>query len=244
MGSLRAIVGPVRFDGRLAFLVPKAKEERKKEKKKEKKEKKEKKQPEAKSVANTNLKDLKVTYPYFYDEYIRWRATQSEQQPVQEVADPRRPAVARMPADDPEWVYTDSYVATSISEFFLQLVSAIFVGVTWRRFPNVPIRDHMKQSVNMMIAAPAIALLGWCFVPLWMSRNTGWANMNNSGGAIICWVCLFVGFMGFFTYGVSWLYWGRFLELPGSLWCPPDFVEQAAVWSSFSALSAAIGAIL
>ncbi|KAK4235249.1 hypothetical protein C8A03DRAFT_17989 [Achaetomium macrosporum] len=59
-----------------------------------------------------------------------------------------------------EWIYTDSYVSSSVSEFVLQLISAIFVGITWRRFPNEPIREHMEDRVNLMLAAPALVLVG------------------------------------------------------------------------------------
>ncbi|KAJ9139234.1 hypothetical protein NKR19_g7543 [Coniochaeta hoffmannii] len=226
MGSLRSLVGPVRLSGRLAFLAPQPKEEKKMKKNRENEQRGEKRGTN--TTANTN--NLKEAYPYFYDEYIRWRTAQTEQQqqdqpPPQEVTNPWRLHYET----DPEWVYTDSYVATSISEFCLQLVSAIFVGITWRRFPNAPIREHMKTYVNLMIAAPTLALLGWLF---------------SGASGVLTMVLFFVGLTGFFTYGASWLYWGHFLDLPGSLWCPPKFVTQAAMWSSFSALSTAVGALL
>ncbi|KAM7189660.1 hypothetical protein V8F33_009908 [Rhypophila sp. PSN 637] len=150
-----------------------------------------------------------------------------------------------------EWIYTDSYVATSVAEFVIQLVSAIFIGITWRRFPNQPIREHMEDYYNYMLAAPAMSLVGWLLIPIWRKRNRGgWDRTDISGrtdvsgrtGVFV--FVLFLGFSGFFTYGVAWRYWAEFLLLPGSLWCPPKFVEQAAVWSSFSALSAFFGALL
>lgn len=115
-----------------------------------------------------------------------------------------------------EWIYTDSYVATSIAEFVLQLMSAVFVGVTWQRFPNEPIREHMKNWVNLMIAAPALALVGWALVPVWVRRDEDvWEDRNACAKIILAVICL--GLPGFFTYGVAWKYWDEFLLLPGSL---------------------------
>jgi hypothetical protein len=116
-----------------------------------------------------------------------------------------------------EWVYTDSYVATSISEFFLQLVSAIFVGVTWKRFPNKPILDHMNLYVNFLIVSPILGLLGWAFVPIWYARDEGITTKGSIRTHFFGWLYLLVGLTGFFTFGAAWLYWSHFLELPGSL---------------------------
>lgn len=223
MGSLRSVVGPVHLTGRLAFLRPREKKEEGEKKQAKPGQKQEKKQAGEKDDTKANakkLRDLKQTYTYFYDEYINWRAAQTtDQQPAAEIIPCSSRTVSH--ADDDgngEWVYTDSYVATSVSEFCLQLVSAIFVGVTWRRFPNAPIREHMQRYVNMVTASPALALAGWLFVPVWTPRNEGWANMRGGAtGAVASWVWLFLGLTGFFTYGVSWLYWGKFLDLPGSL---------------------------
>ncbi|KAM7191937.1 hypothetical protein V8F20_009061 [Naviculisporaceae sp. PSN 640] len=145
-----------------------------------------------------------------------------------------------------EWIYTDSYIATSIAEFVIQLISAIFIGITWRRFPNEPIRNHMQNYYNYMLAAPALSLVGWVFIPIWWKRNRGSARYaGDRVKTIDFFLCLFfLGLPGFFTYGVAWRYWAEFLLLPGSLWCPPKFIEQAAVWSSFSGLSAFSGAVM
>ncbi|KAK0740087.1 hypothetical protein B0T18DRAFT_448814 [Schizothecium vesticola] len=141
-----------------------------------------------------------------------------------------------------EWIYTDSYISTSIAELCLQLISAVFIGVTWSRFPNEPIREHMENYYNYMLAAPAMAFIGWGLVPIWRGRLRDVCR-DRFG---VCWeivlVCCFLGFCGFFTYGVAWRFWAEFLLLPGSLWCPPKFVQLAAVWSSFSGMSALFGA--
>jgi hypothetical protein len=137
-----------------------------------------------------------------YDEYLRWQARQ-----------------AGTSSDSPtvEWIYTDSYVATSVGELFLQLVSAIFIGVTWRRFPNDPIREHMKDYVNFMLAAPVLTLVGWLFVPIWLRRSRGlWRHESVLCLSLITAV-FFMAVPGFFTYGVAWRYWDEFLTLPGSL---------------------------
>ncbi|KAK4118213.1 hypothetical protein N657DRAFT_675685 [Parathielavia appendiculata] len=159
---------------------------------------------------------------------------------------PFAPAVAG-PRGEEEWVYTDSYVATSVSELFLQLMSAVFVGVTWRRFPNEPIREHMQHHVNFMLAAPALALVGWLLIPIYIKRDESIFDGDTDGvtwegsAEYLLLATIFLGLTGFFTYGVAWRYWAEFLMLPGSLWCPPKFIEQAAVWSSFSGLAAFFG---
>lgn len=118
-----------------------------------------------------------------------------------------------------EWVYTDSYIATSIAEFVIQLVSAIFIGITWRRFPNEPIRDHMQNYYNYMLAAPAMSLVEWVFIPIWWKRNRGVDKYRlETAKKAQFFICLFfLGLPGFFTFGVAWRYWAEFLLLPGSL---------------------------
>ncbi|KAF4902614.1 hypothetical protein CGCFRS4_v002194 [Colletotrichum fructicola] len=52
-------------------------------------------------------------------------------------------------ASDPlerEYVYFDSYRSTVVAEIILHLISAVFVGVTWERFPNSIIKKHMKVN--------------------------------------------------------------------------------------------------
>jgi hypothetical protein len=118
--------------------------------------------------------------------------------------------------EEPEWVYTDSYVTTCIAELTLHLISAVFIGVTWRRFPNVPIREYMKTFVNLMIAAPAVALISWVFVPIWFRRNKGIMEYISPGVRITMFTFI-LGIPDAFTYGVAWIYWSVFLQLPGSL---------------------------
>jgi nitroreductase len=119
---------------------------------------------------------------------------------------------------DDEWIYTDSYIATAISEFFVQLISAVFVGVTWRRFPNEVIRDHMKARVNCLLAAPAMAFLGWFMVPIWNNRNSFAIRGSEPGWVgVTIYAVLYLGVVGLMTYGASWYYWTGFLNLPGSL---------------------------
>jgi len=125
--------------------------------------------------------------------------------------------------EETEWVYTDSYIATAIGEVFVQLISAIFVGVTWHRFPNEIIRDHMKSRVNCLLAAPAMAFLGWFLVPIFVNRKsfpTGEGVIYTSGTlwvGVTIYAIIYSAIVGTMTYGVSWYYWTEFLNLPGSL---------------------------
>jgi len=160
---------------------------------------------------------------YQYDEYIRQhsKAAVLEVQPAQEIQIMEYGEVS----GEPEWIYTDSYVTTCIAELVLHLISAIFIGVTWRRFPNVPIREHMKTDINLMIAAPALALFSWVCVPIWFRRNRGVLGYNKYGyfddhtNPVVLIILFFFVLVipAVFTYGVAWKYWNDFLQLPGSL---------------------------
>ncbi|KAK3314349.1 hypothetical protein B0H66DRAFT_376669 [Apodospora peruviana] len=211
---------------------------------------------------NTKMpaKPTTTTAPrYQYDEYLEWRKRWVDDPLEQYKSEPRANAARairtgeefvtraqrereeKQASEQEEWIYTDSYVSTSVGEFFVQLLSAIFIGITWHRFPNEPIKDHMKHWLNLMMAAPAMSLLGWVVIPVWFKRGRAVTESK-----CLDFMLMLVWFVvpGFLTYGVAWKYWDEFLMLPGSLWCPPKFAEQAAVWSSFSALSSFLGTIL
>jgi hypothetical protein len=190
MAILRLVVGPIYLRGYLAFLRPTTKV---------------KTPPTQDQGTAVPLKPAALRYQY--DEYRNWHSRAE----VQEVQITEFENVS-----EPEWVYTDSYVTTCIAELILHLISAVFIGVTWRRFPNVPIREFMKTDVNLMIAAPALALFSWVCVPIWLRRNKGILEDPNP---LIC-LSLFIFILvipAVFTYGVAWKYWGDFLQLPGSL---------------------------
>jgi hypothetical protein len=144
---------------------------------------------------------------YQYDEYRNWHSKAA----VQQVQITEFESVS-----EPEWVYTDSYVTTCIAELTLHLISAVFIGVTWHRFPNAPIREFMKTDINLMMAAPALALFSWVCVPIWLRRNKGILEDTNPLVRVGLFIFILV-IPAVFTYGVAWKYWGDFLQLPGSL---------------------------
>jgi hypothetical protein len=169
---------------------------------------------------------------YQYKEYVDWQSRLAAQKtkPVAQKTQPAAqqiiPAAQETQITDrediywrysPEWVYTDSYVTTCIAELILHIISAVFIGVTWRRFPNVPIREYMKSDVNLMIAAPAVALFSWVCVPIWVPRRKGILEDVESSARRLTLFVLILIIPAFFTYGVAWKYWRDFLQLPGSL---------------------------
>lgn len=219
---LRLLVGPIYLRGRLAFLAQSEKKDKRVDASQNEKgvtSLKEKisavfRKNKATTALGKNKKGTALEQGrsgYGYDEYLRWRTAQAKFYPELATRTLRRD-------DGPEYVYTDSYVATSISEFFLQLVSAIFIGITWRRFPNEAIREHMKSNVNCMLAAPALSLFSWVLVPIWLKRDVRWLRDDDHPRVAALGRAILVLFVtGIFTYGVAWRYWSDFLKLPGSL---------------------------
>ncbi|RMI99066.1 hypothetical protein CDV36_016075 [Fusarium kuroshium] len=134
---------------------------------------------------------------------------------------------------DGEYVFADSYIGTAIAEVVLHVVMASFVGITWQRFPNEPIREWMKPLTTYIQVVPAILFLEVALVvPIWRrSRHPSWFSTS-------FWDVI-IGSLFFATvYAALWAYWAHFLELPGSLWCPPELTVQTVVWVIFSVLSA------
>lgn len=112
---------------------------------------------------------------------------------------------------DGEYVYTESYISSAIGELLLQIIAAAFVGTTWKRFPNEPIKDHMSGALVYMEIVPVITLICLMVVPFWHRNPKAREARDRCVYAIIA--------VFFFTTVItaSWVYWIMFLDLPGSL---------------------------
>ncbi|KAH0427695.1 hypothetical protein CcaCcLH18_09526 [Colletotrichum camelliae] len=109
-----------------------------------------------------------------------------------------------------EYVYLDSYRSTLVAEILLHIISGIFTGITWERFPNYIIKDRMQGLVVLMTIAP-VFLVGTALftIPLYWRRDRRLAAK---------WTRAKIGIDLFLTaYVSSWIYWCLFLRLPGSL---------------------------
>ncbi|KAF4847345.1 hypothetical protein CGCSCA4_v005558 [Colletotrichum siamense] len=109
-----------------------------------------------------------------------------------------------------EYVYIDSYRSTIVAEMILNIISAVFIGITWGRFPNEAIKDYMKFKTTFMEVAPAIVFVGAILaIPVYWRRDkhVGDKWMRGLGTAVF--------FGG--AYAAPWVYWNYFLQLPGSL---------------------------
>ncbi|KAK6503565.1 hypothetical protein TWF481_008579 [Arthrobotrys musiformis] len=58
-----------------------------------------------------------------------------------------------------ESVYVDGYISTAISELVLKIVSAVFIGTTWERLPNQPVKDYMNGALIYMKILPVLAAM-------------------------------------------------------------------------------------
>jgi hypothetical protein len=132
--------------------------------------------------------------------------------------------------NETEFVYSDSFRTAAFSELCMQIFAAIFVGVTWGRFPNKEVKDWMSGTYKGMYAVPAVTLVGIAAYGAF-KRNDGEAVPRGQYGYLSTkypayrnvWLwrfglavlaCLFIGF-GYFW---QWIYFLSFLELPGSLY--------------------------
>jgi phosphatidylglycerophosphatase A len=132
--------------------------------------------------------------------------------------------------DEIEFIYADSYITTALAELCMQIFAAIFIGVTWNRFPNKPVKDYMNSLYKIMEALPGITF--FCIgavVPFYQrngeaipreSRNPqgqlvrSYQNVWAHRMAIVFIACFFIGF----SFGSQWVYFATFLKLPGSLY--------------------------
>ncbi|RSL66009.1 hypothetical protein CEP53_003471 [Fusarium sp. AF-6] len=72
--------------------------------------------------------------------------------------------------DRVEFPFTDSYIATVASEMLLFIISAIFTGVTWHRYPKFEMssREYIDDLINYVSSIPGVMML--CilgFVPIY-----------------------------------------------------------------------------
>ncbi|RFN54466.1 hypothetical protein FIE12Z_1254 [Fusarium flagelliforme] len=112
---------------------------------------------------------------------------------------------------DGEFVYAESYISSAIGELLLQIIAAAFVGTTWKRFPNEPIKDYMHPALIYVEVVPAITLVCLMVVPFWHRSPKVREGCDRVAYAIVTAL--------FFTTVItaSWVYWTMFLSLPGSL---------------------------
>lgn len=126
-----------------------------------------------------------------------------------------------------------AYGSMAFAEIVINLMTAIFVGVTWRKFPNKPVADFMDPIAIWVAVTPVILMISVLLVaPLWYDEC--FADRGTD---------MFAGLLLFGTiYAAYWSYWGLFLQLPGSLWCLPQVPGQTAVWTVFSVLATVLSA--
>lgn len=148
--------------------------------------------------------------------------------------------------DRVEFPYTDAWIATSISELLLLLISAIFSGVTWNRLPSgSKAREYASDHVSFMSSTPGIMFLCMlAFVPVYKRYGeaypiegrryeTGrhWGVTISSDGRTRVGVkkgknkttlkrvanAVCATLLLGYVYLVQWAYWTRFLEMSGVL---------------------------
>lgn len=147
-----------------------------------------------------------------------------------------------------EHIYVDTYFSAALVEFIFQISAAVFIGVTWERFPNEVIKQYMQPPLRFMFAAPGIMLVAISVgVPIWRitGETWGWKETVDkdpetkkvirrrsppSMGGIRFWWMIWGSLIYIPIYSAAWVYWTHFLTLPGALWCPPRLVSQSAIW--------------
>ncbi|RSL43019.1 hypothetical protein CEP54_015256 [Fusarium duplospermum] len=143
-------------------------------------------------------------------------------------------AILRWWESEGDYYVMESYFSLAVVEVMLHIMSAVFVGVTWSRYPNEPIKEYMSPvTVYMQVAAGILALGVLLVAPIWRRSDPRLVPSY-----LWDFVLVFVFFGA--VYAAPWAYWGMFLKLPGPLWCPPKVVGQSAVWVVFSTLSSAL----
>lgn len=110
-------------------------------------------------------------------------------------------------------VFADGYIGVAITEVILHTIMAAFVGITWGRLPNWEVREFMRPITTYLQTTPGILFVAITLVvPIWdRSDHTSWKS-----GERWC-VNVFGGLFFATVYVASWVYWGFFLQLPGSL---------------------------
>lgn len=135
----------------------------------------------------------------------------------------------RQNTDETEFLYADSYISTALAGLRMHIFAAIFVGVTWNRFPNQLVKQYINSNYKSMEALPAANLFAICSVVPFYRRNgeaipreyrnpqgqivrsSGSSWGHRTGSAFLA--CVFIRL----TYTMQWDYFVTFLDLPGSL---------------------------
>ncbi|KAI9776987.1 MAG: hypothetical protein M1839_009131 [Geoglossum umbratile] len=138
---------------------------------------------------------------------------------------PRRPAGARSLREkfwsffnikETEHVYWSSFVPNAIAEVCMQIFSAVFIGVTWHRFPNPEIKAHMKSSMNAMFTAPALTALAIIGPIVGRKEAFSKKNQGRIRGRLVCLLILFLPLVSV-GYAGSWVFFSNFLYLPDNM---------------------------
>ncbi|RMJ07091.1 hypothetical protein CDV36_013313 [Fusarium kuroshium] len=141
-------------------------------------------------------------------------------------------AIFRLLTSEGEYHITGAYFSMAIVEVMLHIMSAVFVGVTWSRYPNEPIKAYMSPVTVYMQVVPGILVLAILLaVPIWRRSKNPWQLPSHLWDFVLA--SVFFGVV----YAASWAYWGMFLQLPGPLFCPPKILDHTVVWMIFSTMS-------
>lgn len=62
-----------------------------------------------------------------------------------------------------EFVYADSYISSVLTELCMEMFAAIFIGVTWNRFPNQLIKKYMSVWYTATEGLPGATFFGIAF---------------------------------------------------------------------------------
>lgn len=125
--------------------------------------------------------------------------------------DAEPPAEAAPTAPAGEYVYVNEYISTAIAQLIIQIIASVFIGVTWSRFPNEPIKQYMDGVLIYMELLPLFIAIGMLIVPFWR-LDPRWlprrSRLKYAGFAMVFYVLIITA---------PWVYWTYFLSLPGSL---------------------------
>ncbi|KAI8724220.1 hypothetical protein NCS52_00279700 [Fusarium sp. LHS14.1] len=141
-------------------------------------------------------------------------------------------AIFRSSLIEEDYSFMTAYFSLAVVEVMLHIMSATFVGITWSRYPNEPIKEYMSPvTMYMQVAAGILVLCVLLVAPIWRrSKDSQWLS-----SCFLDFALLFLFFGA--VYAAPWAYWGMFLQHPGPLWCPPKIAGQGVVWVVLSTLS-------
>jgi len=99
-------------------------------------------------------------------------------------------------------------VSAATAEVLMDIFSAVFIGVTWHRFPDPEIKARMGATIRLMCAATALTALA----ALILFACTKDGSRAGRIGALF----FFLLIEGF-GYVVSWAFFSSFLHLPDNM---------------------------